>query len=114
MVSAEASFFFQRHDANGDGMLCFTCFCEALHQIGFRPPAMPEDPETEEALTARDILAEMRMTRPLPAALQPHEAEFKRQFAMADVDSDGVLTYPEWLSFYSSHVASWRTPKIQR
>jgi serine/threonine protein kinase len=109
----EAAFFFQRFDATGDEMLDFAEFAEAVEEIGLLAHG-PEEKPAEEAdaagETPQDILAEMRATRPLLERLKPSLPVLRREFALADVDGDGVLTYLEWVAYYTERAGSCRTP----
>ena len=108
-LSREASFFFSRFDVNGDSFLDFAEFAECCDEIGWRPCCRPAA-EAKEEESAQAILADMRASRPLAARLEPSEELLKAEFALGDVDQDGVLSFEEWCGYYAKHANAWRTP----
>ncbi len=108
--SSEARWFFQRFDLDGDNMLDLIEFGEAIDAVGLlsrkadlaRMMVTGDSPQT--------ILAEMRAKGPLPARLAAHADMLKAEFAKADADADGVVSYDEWERYYAASAGAWRVP----
>jgi hypothetical protein len=108
----EASFFFQRFDANGSGDLNIQEFGEMLLDQGlFKPGRLPTGSHAvkhhkHKLEDSHEIMVRTRIRdeAPLSKELEERWALLYDQFLLIDTDRDGVLSFTEFRNFWDSTV----------